>query len=237
MFKKNTAVTGLTFGLIDATDGSAITSGTVTVYIVKDGGAQTTTTNSASHLGNGQWEIDLTSTEMNADIVGLLFTHADAVPVQYTIATNVKLVSELNDFDSSSDAVTVGTNNDKTGYSLTQSFPTNFEDLGINASGHISRVTLVDTTTTNTDMRGTDNALLASNYTAPPSTSDIVTAIFAKESDGVSFENIQRLIQAAVAGRTTASGNVVTYYDASDVAIFTATVDSGTKTRTVINIL
>jgi hypothetical protein len=41
---------------------------------------------------------------------------------------------------------------DKTGYSLSQAFPTNFASLGINASGHISRVTLVDTTTTNTDM-------------------------------------------------------------------------------------
>lgn len=51
-----------------------------------------------------------------------------------------------------SGAVTVGTNNDKTGYSLTQAFPTNFASLGINASGHVSRVTLVDTTTTNTDM-------------------------------------------------------------------------------------
>lgn len=42
-------------------------------------------------------------------------------------------------------------------------FPTNFAALGINASGHVSRVTLVDTTTTNTDMRGTDNAALATD--------------------------------------------------------------------------
>ena len=62
--------------------------------------------------------------------------------------------------------VTVTTNNDKTGYSLTQSFPANFASLGINSSGHVSRVTLVDTTTTNTDMRGTDNAALASAWTA-----------------------------------------------------------------------
>ena len=61
--------------------------------------------------------------------------------------------------------VTVGTNNDKTGYSLTQAFPTNFSSLGINSSGHVSRVTLVDTCTTNTDMRGTDNAALASAWT------------------------------------------------------------------------
>jgi hypothetical protein len=44
-------------------------------------------------------------------------------------------------------------------------FPTNFGVLGINSSGHVSRVTLVDTTTANTDMRGTDGAALASAWT------------------------------------------------------------------------
>lgn len=34
-------------------------------------------------------------------------------------------------------AVTVGTNNDKTGYSLSQSFPTNFASLSIDASGRV----------------------------------------------------------------------------------------------------
>lgn len=73
--------------------------------------------------------------------------------------------------------VTVTTNNDKTGYSLTQAFPANFASLGINASGHVSRVTLVDTTTVNTDMRGTDGALLAASYTAPLSASETRSAI------------------------------------------------------------
>ena len=45
-------------------------------------------------------------------------------------------------------------------------FPTNFGALLINVSGHVSRVVLVDTTTTNSDMRGTDNAALASAWTA-----------------------------------------------------------------------
>jgi hypothetical protein len=62
--------------------------------------------------------------------------------------------------------VTVTTNNDKTGYSLTQAFPNNFASLAINSSGHVSRVVLVDTTTVNTDMRGTDNAALASVWTS-----------------------------------------------------------------------
>ena len=44
-------------------------------------------------------------------------------------------------------------------------FPANFGALGINVSGHVSRVVLVDTTTTNTDMRGSDNAALASDWT------------------------------------------------------------------------
>ena len=39
-------------------------------------------------------------------------------------------------------------------------------DVAINSSGHVSRVVLCDTTTTNTDMRGTDNAALASVWTA-----------------------------------------------------------------------
>jgi hypothetical protein len=38
--------------------------------------------------------------------------------------------------------------------------------LLINVSGHISRVVLVDTTTANSDMRGTDSAALASEWTA-----------------------------------------------------------------------
>lgn len=44
-------------------------------------------------------------------------------------------------------------------------FPGNFGVLVINSSGHISRVTLVDTTTTNIDMRGTDGAALATHWT------------------------------------------------------------------------
>jgi hypothetical protein len=49
---------------------------------------------------------------------------------------------------------------------IRDAFPANFAALGINGSGHLSRVTLVDTCTTNTDMRGTDNAALAASWTA-----------------------------------------------------------------------
>ena len=83
-------------------------------------------------------------------------------------------------FNHATDQVIVATNNDKTGYSLSQSFPANFAALGINASGHVSRVTLVDTTTTNTDMRGTDGA-----YTGtPPTAAAIADAVFDEALSG-----------------------------------------------------
>lgn len=46
----------------------------------------------------------------------------------------------------SSGTVTVGTNNDKTGYSLTQSFPTNFASLAITAGGAVTAGTVSDKT-------------------------------------------------------------------------------------------
>lgn len=60
--------------------------------------------------------------------------------------------------------VTVGTNNDKTGYSISGTKTTldvlnDFDPT----SDAVANVTLVGTTTTNTDMRGTDSALLAAS--------------------------------------------------------------------------
>lgn len=97
MFKKNTAVTGFPFGLVSATDGSAITTGTVTAYYTLDGGSQGTVTASPVHEGNGQWSVDLTAGEMNGDVVGLLFVHASAINASFTIRTDTKIVSELQD--------------------------------------------------------------------------------------------------------------------------------------------
>lgn len=72
-------------------------------------------------------------------------------------------ISALNDFDPTTQSVTAGNMRGTDNAFLAASAPTNFTALGINSSGHVSRVTLVDTTTTNTDQRGTDNALLASS--------------------------------------------------------------------------
>ena len=97
-FKRNTAVTGFTVGLISATDGSAITTGTPVGYYTLDGGTQTAIADvTPVHEGNGQWSFGLTAGEMNGDIVGLAFTHTSAIPAYFTIKTDTKIVSELVD--------------------------------------------------------------------------------------------------------------------------------------------
>lgn len=86
-FEKGKPVNGFTFALINRADGTPIINGTVNGYVTIDGGTQQALTNVPSHEGNGQWSIALTAAEMDGDIVGLLFTHIEAVPAQLTIAT------------------------------------------------------------------------------------------------------------------------------------------------------
>ena len=61
-------------------------------------------------------------------------------------------VSGLSTFDASSDQVVASNMRGTDNALLASNAPTNFGLLGINGSGHVARVTLVDTTTTNTDM-------------------------------------------------------------------------------------
>lgn len=85
MLKKNVAVTGFTFSMINKWSGEPITTGTVTGYITHEGGTQAAIDGTCAHLGNGQWKADLTAAEMNADLIGLLFVHDDGVPVNFVI--------------------------------------------------------------------------------------------------------------------------------------------------------
>ncbi len=98
MFKKNTAVTGFSVGLVASADGSDITTGTPIGYYTLDGSTQTAIGDvTPVHEGNGLWTFDLLAAEMNGDIVSLTFTHASAITVHFTIKTDTKIVSELQD--------------------------------------------------------------------------------------------------------------------------------------------
>lgn len=104
MLKKN-ASAKIAAAMIHKTDGSLITTGSVTAKVSKDGAAPAASTNSVSHLGDGLWGLTLTAGEMNADVVCVLLTHTDAVPRELSLYTDSKLVSDLQDFDPDNDAV------------------------------------------------------------------------------------------------------------------------------------
>ena len=179
------------------TAGAANTGTTPACTVSLDGGTAASCTNSPSHVGNGNWKITLTASEMNADQVTLVATAASCVPAQrefypeadytstvagridaaitsrmatFTLPTNFSSLSitgsgEVALSSTSRDAVasavwgattrtlsafgfsvTVATNNDKTGYSLTQSFPANFASLAITAGGAVTAGTVSDKT-------------------------------------------------------------------------------------------
>lgn len=95
--KRHQILTGLTFAMISRVDGTAITTGDVHAYISKDGNTQVGLQYNydnvehagvATHLGGGQYKVDITADEMDAAVVGLLFTHATGVPVEITLITD-----------------------------------------------------------------------------------------------------------------------------------------------------
>lgn len=87
MFKKATAVVGFPFTLIDRSTAAPITTGVVTGVVTKDGGVQTTIAATPVHEGSGQWTVNISASEMDADLVGLMFTHPSAIPASFTIRT------------------------------------------------------------------------------------------------------------------------------------------------------
>ena len=65
----------------------------------------------------------------------------------WTVAITGNITGNLSgSVGSVTSAVTVGTNNDKTGYSLSQAFPTNFASLAITAGGAVTAGTVSDKT-------------------------------------------------------------------------------------------
>ena len=82
---KNTANQYITFGLVDASDGSELTGASPSIYITKDDGSQAAGAGSVTEKGNGQYHYAFTQAETNADMVGFLATATGAVMVPMTI--------------------------------------------------------------------------------------------------------------------------------------------------------
>lgn len=119
--------------------------------------------------------------------------------------------------DTSTSGVVVATNNDKTGYSISGT-KTTLDALNDVAAtdivsagaittlaGAVVNVDTVDLCTANTDMRGTDNALLSASYTAPDN-----AGITANGNAIAALNNITAADVWSVATRTLTSGaNIV----------------------------
>lgn len=87
--KKNVASQNVTFCLINASTGAALTGATVTVYVTKDNGSQATGSGTVTECGHGQYNYAPIQAETNATDVGFLFTATLAIPVNYDFHTDV----------------------------------------------------------------------------------------------------------------------------------------------------
>ena len=88
--KKNVASQFVGCQLISKSDGSAVTTGTTTIYITGDGGTQAVGSVGAgacTHEGNGYWTYAPAQAETNYDQIGFTFTHTSACNVTLPIYT------------------------------------------------------------------------------------------------------------------------------------------------------
>lgn len=69
--------------------GSAITSGTVTVYVLGDGGTRVAGTGTIEYEGGGTWSYWPKKAETNYAVVTYSFVHADAITVDVQVATTI----------------------------------------------------------------------------------------------------------------------------------------------------
>lgn len=90
MLRKNVASQVLTFNLVNATTGAALTGATVTTKVALDG-SQSASAGTLTELGTGQYKYVPTQGETNGTSVGFSFTATNAVPVNlhcFTLAAD-----------------------------------------------------------------------------------------------------------------------------------------------------
>jgi len=184
--KKNVASQSIGAEMITAADGTIFT-GAVTVLITIDNGTQSASGGTApAHEGNGYHSYTPTQAETNGDHVAFTFTGTGAITstVQVytsfpqTVDNNTKIslipTTAMRGTDSAATAANLATVDSNVDAILVDTGTTLPAQItGLNdfnpATDTVANVSTVATTTTNTDMRGTDGA----NTTTPPTTAQI----------------------------------------------------------------
>jgi hypothetical protein len=268
--KQSTASQEIPLGyFVDSTDGdteeTGLTIANTDLKLWKNGATTLADKNSggATHISNGIYYTTLDATDTNTLGPLVIFCH-----VAGALAVKVECcVLAANIYDSwiagtDTQDVTVTTNSDKTGYSIdTNNDKTGYtvstvsDKTGYSLAADQSGVT-IGTVTTNTDMRGTDNAATAANLatldgkvdtvdtnvdsilvdtgtTLPASIAalnDITVAdIIAGVADGTyDLQEMMRIIFAFAAGKSTGGGTTThSFRDSADGKNrITATVDA-----------
>lgn len=154
--------------MVDSSDHVTGKTGlTLTISASKDGGAFATITPTVTELATGWYSIALTTTHTNtlgdlafhitgtgadptdivrqvvADLPGATVSSVTGAVGSVTGNVGGNVVGSVASVTA---GVTVTTNNDKTGYSLSQTFPTNFSALAITGGGAVTAGTVSDKT-------------------------------------------------------------------------------------------
>ena len=164
--KQSTAIT-VPFYVHDA-NGDAVTGltdGSFTKRISKGSAAFGAMTVTITEMENGWYSIPLSTSHSDTlDILTILFTNAGAKQVNLQFRVTAKLIDNLNDLggvaqtaDNNTILATLPTQTYLDGRTLASA---SYFDP---ATDTVANVTLCATTTTNTDMRGTDSAATAAN--------------------------------------------------------------------------
>jgi hypothetical protein len=116
LIKQSSATKSVPFFMVDALDHITGKTGlTPSVTISKNGGAFGAPAGAVTETGNGWYKVAANATDSNT--LGALIVHASA-----SGADPFDIIHEVIGFDIDSATVTVGTNNDKTGYSLVAAY-------------------------------------------------------------------------------------------------------------------
>ena len=232
MLFKNVASQGVYLFLIDSSTGAGKTgdSSNVSVTISLDGGATAASTNSVSEIGGGVYTLTLTQGETNADRVAIIpssstssvvgspiiaYTTGGAVPAAAAGANGglptVDASNHVAGVVATVSADVVSVSGDST---AADNLEADYDGTGYNKSA-----STIGTTTANTDMRGTDSALLAAS--APSNFADLaITASTGKVTVGTNDDKTGYGVTGTVSadvvslsGDSTAADNLEADYD------------------------
>jgi hypothetical protein len=246
---KNTASQVVSFQMVSSTDGSNVTTGTPTVYVTGDGGAQATGSGAKTHEGNGCWSYAVSAADSNYDhvsftmvLTGAISQTVNVYPVTLSsykadvsgLATSSALATvsgKIDTIDGIVDTILVDTNELQTNqgnWTTATGFSTHSAadvKTAIESAGSSIAQILEDTGTS-----------------IPSSITDLndisVVDIIAGIADGsYDLQDMIRIMFAALAGKSAGGGtSTITFRDVADSKNrISATVDSNGN-RTAISL-